>query len=100
MVSPLLMRGQSVHHIFVNNPNQFNVSEKSVYRYIDGGLLKARNIDMPRVCRMRPRKSKPVEHKVDSACRIGRTYAEFEKLMELEPVCCVEMDSVIGRMRR
>ena len=57
MVSPLLMRGQSVHHIFVNNPNQFNVSEKSVYRYIDGGLPKARNIDMPRVCRMRPRKS-------------------------------------------
>jgi len=98
MVSPLLMRGQSVHHIFVNNPDQFDVSEKSIYRYVDGGLLKARNIDMPRVCRLKPRKSKPVEHKVDSSCRIGRTYAEFCNLVELERVCAVEMDSVIGRI--
>jgi len=97
-VSPLLMRGQSVHHIFANNPDQFGISEKTIYRYVDGGLLKARNIDMPRVCRMKPRKSKPVEHKIDSACRIGRTYAEFAKRMELERVCVVEMDSVIGRI--
>jgi len=98
IVSPLVMRGQSIHHIVANNPDQFEVSEKSIYRYVAGGLIKARNIDMPRVCRTRPRKSKPVEHKVDSGCRIGRTYAEFLASSERSPVPVLEMDSVIGRV--
>ena len=97
-VSPLIMRGQSVHHIVSNNPDQFNVSVKSIYRYVDGGLLKARNIDMPRVCRIKPRKTKPVEHKVDKTCRIGRTYADFTAFIEQTELPVVEMDSVIGRI--
>ena len=96
IVSPLVMRGQSIHHIVAHNPNQFEVSEKSIYRYVSGGLLKAKNIDMPRVCRIKPRKSKPVEHKVDSSCRIGRTYADFLSFVETSGAPVVEMDSVIG----
>ena len=98
LVSPLIMRGQSIHHIAANNADQLEVSEKSVYRYVAGGLLKARNIDMPRVCRIKPRKSKPVEHKVDKNCRIGRTYPEFLAFLETEDVPVVEVDSVIGRI--
>jgi len=97
-VSPLVRRGQSVHHIFANNPDDFSVSEKSVYRYISGGLLKAKNIDMPRVVRLRPRKTKPVEHKVDSGCRIGRMYSDYNVFIENTGVQAVEMDSVIGRI--
>jgi len=98
LVSPLIGRGQSVHHIVTNNADKFNLSEKSIYRYVDGGLLTARNIDMPRVCRIKPRKTKPVVHKVDSGCRIGRTYAEYEGYIKENPVSVVEMDSVIGRV--
>ena len=98
IVSPLIMRGQSVHHIVTHNPDQFEVSEKSIYRYVSGGLLKAKNIDMPRICRIKPRKSKPVEHKVDSGCRIGRTYADFLSFVETSGAPVVEMDSVIGRI--
>ena len=97
-VSPLIRRGQSVHHIAVNNPDQFRVSEKSIYRYVAGGLLSAKNIDMPRVCRIKPRKSKPVEHKVDTGCRIGRTYADFKAFIKNSDTRVVEMDSVIGRV--
>ena len=97
-VSPLIKRGQSVHHIAANNPDQFNISEKSLYRYVDGGLLKARNGDMPRVVRMKPRKTKPVVHKVDTGCRIGRTYADFNAFLKKKDVNAVEMDSVIGRV--
>ena len=97
-VSPLIMRGQSVHHIMANNPDRFNISEKSIYRYVDGGLLKARNIDMPRVCRLKPRKSKPVEHKVDSGCRIGRSFNDYNSFIEASGVSAVEMDTVIGRV--
>lgn len=98
IVSPLVMRGQSIHHIVAHNPDQFEVSEKSIYRYVSGGLLKAKNIDMPRVCRIKPRKSKPVEHKVDSGCRIERTYADFLSFVETSGAPVVEMDSVIGRI--
>ena len=98
-VSPLIMKGQSVHHIMANNPNEFTVSEKSVYRYVDGGLFQARNIDMPRVCRLKPRRNKPLEHKVDSACRVGRTYDDYKTyLNQHNDIFAVEMDSVIGRV--
>ena len=98
LVSPLIGRGQSLHHIVASNPDKFNISERSIYRYVDGGLLSARNIDMPRVCRMKPRKTKPVAHKVDSSCRIGRTYAQYESFIKENPLSVVEMDSVIGRI--
>ena len=98
-ISPLILKGQSVHHIVVNNKDEFSVSEKSLYRYVADGLLKARNIDMPRVCRLKPRSSKPLEHKVDSACRIGRTYDEYKTyLSKNNDIFAVEMDSVIGRI--
>jgi IS30 family transposase len=98
LVSPLLRQGQSVHHIVANNPDQFNISEKSIYRYVAGNLLTAKNIDMPRVCRIKPRKSKPVQHKVDSGCRIGRNYLDYQKFVEEANPNVVEMDSVIGRV--
>jgi IS30 family transposase len=47
---------------------------------------------------MKPRKTKRVEHKVDSGCRIGRTFAEFNAFMEQTGIQAVEMDSVIGRI--
>lgn len=99
MVSPLVRAGQSVHHILVNNPDLFRINEKTVYRYIAGGLLHAKNGDMPRVCMLKPRAGKPIEHKVDTKCRIGRTYADFQAFMAASPdTRVVEMDSVIGRV--
>lgn len=77
IVSPLVTRGQSGHHIVTHNPNQFQVSEKSILPLRIRRLTHCQNILMPRVCRTKPRKSKPVEHKVDSSCRVGRTYADF-----------------------
>lgn len=98
-VSPLIQKGQSIHHITVNNPDEFTISEKSLYRYVAGNLLKARNIHMPRVCRLKPRKAKSLEHKVDSACRIGRTYDDYKAFLQRHSdVSVVEMDSVVGRI--
>lgn len=99
LVSPLVRGGQSVHHVLANNPDRFGVHEKTVYRYIAGGLLRAKNGDMPRVCALKPRSRKPVEHKVDTKCRVGRTYADYLAFMAAAPdTRVVEMDSVIGRV--
>lgn len=98
LVSPLLKQGQSPHHIYENNKDRMPVSEKSIYRYVDGNLLSAKTMDLPRVCRLKPRKSKPVRHKVDTGCRIGRTYADFRNFVIDTGCAIVEMDSVIGRI--
>jgi IS30 family transposase len=99
LISPLVKNGQSVHHILVNNPDRFDIHEKTVYRYIAGGLLKAKNGDMPRVCMLKPRSSKPVHHKVDKKCRIGRMLTDFQTFIAAAPdTRIVEMDSVIGRI--
>jgi transposase, IS30 family len=99
LVSPAVKAGQSVHHVLANNPDLFGVHEKTVYRYIRGGLLGAKNGDMPRVCGLKPRARKPVEHKVDTKCRLGRTFADYQRILEADPdVRVVEMDSVVGRV--
>ena len=99
LVSPLVKGGQSIHHVLTNNPDRFSINEKTLYRYIAGGLLRAKNGDMPRVCMLKPRSRKPVEHKIDSKCRIGRTYADYQAFLAAAPETrVVEMDSVIGRV--
>ena len=93
----LTKNGQSVHAAVVNNPELFTVSEKTLYRYIDGGLLSTKNGDLPRKCSLRPRKGRGAEHKVDSKCRIGRTWGDFQKFIAGHPgLPLTEMDTVEG----
>lgn len=97
LIYTLTENGQSVHAAVVNNPDVIPVSEKTVYRYIDGGLLKTKNGDLPRKCKLAPRKSKGVEHKVDAQCRINRTKEDYHKFIETNPGLPVtEMDTVEG----
>lgn len=92
------LKGQSVHHILMTDRDQITVGEKTVYRYINAGLLRTKRGDMLRSCMMKPRKRKAVEHKIDRRCRIGRTYEDFKVFQEAEPdIPVVEMDSVLGR---
>ena len=98
LISPLIKQGQSIHHILANHPDRFDLHEKTVYRYVRGGLLAAKNGDMPRVCMLKPRARKPVEHKVDTQCRLGRTYADYQAFVAAAPdLATVEMDTVVGR---
>ena len=97
LIHTLTGNGQSVHAAVVNNPDVIPVSEKTLYRYIDGGLLRTKNGDLPRKCKLAPRKSKGVEHKVDSKCRINRAMEDYHRFIEANPGLPVtEMDTVEG----
>jgi transposase, IS30 family len=99
LLTPLLKNGQSIHHICANNANSIMYSEKTLYHYIDSGLITAHNIDLPRKIKYRPRKKAGLIHKVDRKCRIGRTYDDFRIYMEENNYpLVVQMDSVIGRV--
>ena len=56
IVSPLLLKGQSIRHIFNNHSDEIMISDKTLYSYVNNSLFTARNIDMPRTVRMSPRK--------------------------------------------
>lgn len=97
VISPLLRKGQSIHHICQNHADSIMQSEKTIYTYVDNNLFSSRNVDMPRKVRLRPRKKKPVPFKVDKSCRIGRTYQDYCAYRELYPdFPAVELDSVEG----
>jgi len=98
IITPLIKKGQSLHHICVNNADSIMYSERTLYNYIDSRLITACNIDLPRKVKYRPRKKAGLVHKVDRKCRIGRTYDDFQNLLqENNPPLVVQMDSVIGR---
>ena len=93
----LTVNGQSIHAAMVNNPELFTISEKTLYRYVDGGLLATKNSDLPRKCKLKPRKGKGMEHKVDAKCRIGRDWECFRKFVAEHPgLPLTEMDTVEG----
>lgn len=96
LVSPLVFKGQSFHHIFVNNTDSIMVSERTLYRLTDYNLFKARNMDLPRKVRYSKRRQKK-HYKVDKGCRIGRNYQDFLNFMDKNPDLPVtELDSVEG----
>lgn len=96
-ISPLVMQGQSIHHICVNNPDEIMFSERCIYNYVDSGIFSARNIDLPRKVRYRQRKSRHDSFQVDKACRIGRDWTAFLEFLSGWPGCpVVQMDSVEG----
>jgi len=98
IISSLVFKGQSIHHICANNKDVIMHSEKTIYNYIDYGLLSAINLDLPRKVRYRPRKQLKVHFKVDKACRIGRTYEDFLAFIDANPdTPVVEMDTVEGK---
>lgn len=97
IVSPLLRKKQSLHHICINHADSIMVSESTLYRLVDYNLFEARNIDMPRKVRYAKRRNKK-EYKVDKSCRTGRTYQDFIAFCREHPSLPVtQMDSVIGK---
>lgn len=97
VIAPLVKQGQSIHQICANNTDLIMLDERTIYNYIDAGLLSVGNLDLPRKVRYKARKKKkPL--RVDKQCHLGRTYDDFLEYIAANPdIPVVEMDSVEGR---
>lgn len=91
IVTPLIQQGQSPYQI-ITNPPELGFSVKTLYNYIDQGILLSRNIDLKRKPKFKPRKhtKKGIQNK---EIFINRTYDDFRKL---NPEHFVEMDTVVS----
>ena len=100
LVSPKIKAGQSVHHICVTNAAKLTRNERTIQRYVNYGVLSAKRGDLKRACAVRKRKSlaKEYQHKVETGCYVGRTFADYQAFLATDPgVGPVFMDLVIGR---
>ena len=97
LLVPLIVnQKQSIHHVYINHCDEIMMSEKTLYKVIDSGVLQVRNIDLPRKVRYRKRK-KESSYKVDKECLKGRRYEDFEAFMKNKPdKSVVQMDTVEG----
>jgi len=91
VVTPLIKQGQSPYVILTNHP-ELDISVKTLYNYIDQGILLSRNIDLKRKPHFKPRKHTKKGIKNREAF-IGRTYAD---LKTLDPDSFFEMDTVLS----
>ena len=99
IVTPLVLQGQSIHHICCSNKDSVMCSERTIYNYVNDRALTVKNIDLPRKVRYRPRKKTSTRFKVDKACTIGRSYKDFLAFTEnMESSAIVQMDTVEGRV--
>ena len=97
IITPLIKKGQSLHQICSTNADVIMLDERTIYNYVDAGLLTVGNLDLPRKVRYKPRK-KPKSARIDKQCHIGRTYDDFLEYMGANPdLPVVEMDSVMGK---
>jgi IS30 family transposase len=62
LVSPLIQKGQSIAHIYINHAEEIGCSRRTLYNYIDQSVLTVRNLDLRRRVKYKPRRSstKPV----------------------------------------
>jgi len=92
-------KGQSVHHVYVNHSSEIMMSEKTLYRLIDAGAIRTRNIDLRLKVRRRTRRNSSNEYKVDKACLEGRRYEDYLAFIEKNgSQAVVEMDTVEGQV--
>lgn len=89
IISPLIEQGQSPYHILTNHP-ELAMSVRTMYSYLDQGLFTARNIDLKRKARFKPRKCHKTQI-TDRAVFTGRLYSDF---CALNLSAHVEMDTV------
>lgn len=97
LISPLLLKGQSIAHIYASHGDEIRCSKRTLYNYVSSGALTARNIDLPRKVRYKPRKKHRKPIKENLAYRVNRTYHDFLAYSEQNSdLQVVEMDTVIG----
>ncbi|ROR27375.1 IS30 family transposase [Mobilisporobacter senegalensis] len=99
LISPLVLKGQPLSHIFAVHSDEIPVCRRTLYNYFDQNVFKARNIDLPRRVRYKRRKkrSEPRKKNIQQIYRNKRTYTDFERFIEAHPdIDVVEMDTVKG----
>lgn len=96
IVCPLILKGQAPYTILNNHP-EINLSEKTLYNYIEMGLFKdwgVSSLELKRKVKRRIKK-KPLKKRKEPADYTGRTYTDYLQYISENPsLSTTEMDTV------
>jgi IS30 family transposase len=97
LVKPLIKKGQSIAHIYSTHASDIPISSRTLYEYIDKGILSVINLDLPRKVKYKKRRKSPKIRR-ELIWIKGRTHADFQDFIDLNPDAnVVEMDTVEGK---
>lgn len=92
-----LKKGQPLAHIYEQRKDEISISLRSIYSYIDKGILSVKNIDLRRKVAYKKRRNPKKNDEKSQQYRIGRSYQDFQKFMLDNPNCpVIQMDTVKG----
>lgn len=98
VIAPLLKNGNSPYTVLTSHP-ECNISEKTLYTYIESGLFKKYGVDSftlrRQVNRKVTNKKNTFKKRADRKFLIGRTYKDYLNFVDNNPnIFLVEMDTV------
>lgn len=88
-------KGQSLNHIFMHS-DEFEISLRSAYRYVELGLLSTSNLDLRRKVRFRKRQTPKVKRVlIDAKIRQNRLYSDYIRFKAMHPgVPVIQIDCI------
>ena len=98
-ISPLVKKGQSIYA--AKEASKCPLSESTIRRYVDSGILDIKRIDLPKAVRFKSKKEYDYSRSapnIDINVLNGRTYEDYKAYMEAHPsVKAIQIDSIIGK---
>ena len=98
ILTPLIKKGQTINHLYINHPDILDFSKPSFYNYVNNGVFEFSPLDFPRIVKYKKRKnSKNHRTRKEREILINRKYDDFQKFISNHPdFNIVEMDTVEG----
>ena len=98
ILTPLIKKGQTINHLYINHPDILDFSKPSFYNYVNNGVFEFSPLDFPRIVKYKKRKnSKNRRTRKEREILINRKYDDFQEFISNHPdFNIVEMDTVEG----
>ena len=99
IITPLVKKGQTINHLYINHPEILNFSKSTFYRYINNGVFEFKPLDFPRIVKYKKRKNNKRRTRQEREILNNRKYEDFIEFTAKNPeLNIVEMDTVEGLM--
>ena len=84
-LTPLIKKGQTINHLYINHPDILDFSKPSFYNYVNNGVFEFGPLDFPRIIKYKKRKnSNKRRTRKEREILINRTYEDFIKYISSE----------------
>lgn len=98
LISPLIIdKNQPVNHIYASHRDEIGISKKTFYNYMDLGLFRCKNIDLPKKIKYKKRKNKKMRTQQTNDFKKDRNYDQYLQFIATHPdYNIIQMDTVEG----